>query len=120
MSRQLQLRYIVGKRIAQKRKDAKLVQKDVAADMNLSTEGYARYERGDRSPDVEFLGKRAKIFECSVADLVTETSTDLNAQAQHIASLLEGLGSSDRDEVVKIVECVCAVAHKKYKKQPKQ
>ena len=50
MSRQLQLRHIVGKRIAQKRKDAKLVQKDVAADMNLSTEGYARYERGDSSP----------------------------------------------------------------------
>lgn len=116
MSRQLQLRHIVGKRIAQKRKDAKLVQKDVAERMNLSTEGYARYERGDSSPDVEFLGKLAKIFECSVADLVTETSTDMNAQAQHIANLLEGLGSSDRDEVIKIVESVCAVAHKKYKK----
>ena len=118
MSRQLQLRYLVGKRIAQKRKDAKLVQKDVAERMNLSTEGYARYERGDSSPDVEFLGKLAKIFECSVADLVTETSTDMNAQAQHIANLMEGLGSSDRDEVVKIVESVCAIAHKKYKKQP--
>lgn len=87
--------------------------------MNLSTEGYARYERGDSSPDVELLGKLAKIFECSVAELVTETSTDLNAQAQHLANLLDGLGSSDRDEVVKIVESVCAVAHKKYKKSLK-
>lgn len=86
--------------------------------MNLSTEGYARYERGDSSPDVELLGKLAKIFECSVAELVTETSTGLNAQAQHIANLMDGLGTSDRDEVVKIVESVCAVAHKKYKKQP--
>lgn len=85
--------------------------------MNLSTEGYARYERGDSSPDVELLGKLAKIFECSVAELVTETSTSLNAQAQHIANLMDGLGTSDRDEVVKIVESVCAVAHKKYKKQ---
>ena len=49
---------------------------------------------------------------------MTETSTDLNAQAQRLANLLEGLGSSDRAEVVKIVESVCAVAHKKYKKQP--
>ncbi len=87
--------------------------------MNLSTEGYARYERGDSSPDVELLGKLAKIFECSVAELVTETSTDLNAQAQHLANLLDGLGSSDRDEVVKIVESVCAIAHKKYKKSLK-
>ena len=118
MSRQLQLRHIVGKRIAQKRKDAKLVQKDVAADMNLSTEGYARYERGDSSPDVEFLGKLAKILGCSVAELVTETSIELNDQAQHIAKLIADLGSSDRDEVVKIVESVCAIAHKKYNKQP--
>lgn len=119
MSRQLQLRHIVGQRIAQKRKDAKLVQREVAEQMNLSTEGYARYERGDSSPDVELLGKLAKILGCSVAELVTETSTDLNAQAQHIANLLESLGSSDRDEVVKIVESVCAVAHKKYKKSLK-
>ncbi|WP_247360291.1 helix-turn-helix domain-containing protein [Ralstonia pseudosolanacearum] len=117
MSRQLQLRHIVGQRIAQKRKDANLVQREVAEQMNLSTEGYARYERGDSSPDVELLGKLAKIFECSVAELVTETSTGLNAQAQHIANLMDGLGTSDRDEVVKIVESVCAVAHKKYKKQ---
>ena len=52
-----------------------------------------------------------------MAELVTETSTELNAQAQHIANLIADLGSSDRDEVVKIVESVCAVAHKKYKKQ---
>ena len=118
MSRQLQLRNIVGQRIAQKRKDAKLVQRIVAEQLNMSTEGYARYERGDSSPDVELLGMLAKIFECSVAELVTETSTALNAQAQHISNLMDGLGSSDRDEVVKIVEGVCAIAHKKYKKQP--
>ena len=119
MSRQLQLRHIVGQRIAQKRKDAKLVQREVAEQLNLSTEGYARYERGDSSPDVELLGKLAKIFECSVAELVTETSTELNAQAQRLANLLEGISSSDRDEIVKIVESCCALAHKKQKKSAK-
>lgn len=96
------------------------MQRIVAEGLNMTTEGYARYERGDSSPDIEFLGKLAKIFGCSVAELVTETSTALNAQAQHIANLMDGLGSSDRDEVVKIVEGVCAIAHKKYKKQPAQ
>jgi transcriptional regulator with XRE-family HTH domain len=118
VSRQLQLRHIVGKRIAQKRREAKLLQRIVAEQLHLTTEGYARYERGLSSPDVEFLGKLAKILGCSVAELVTETSTALNAQAQHIAKLMDGLGSSDRDEVVKIVEGVCAIAHKKYKKVP--
>ena len=119
MSRQVQLRKIVGKQIAKKRNDADLVQREVAEKVNLSTEGYARYERGDSSPSLELLGALAKVFGCSVAELVTETSTNLNAQAQHIAKLMEDLGSSDRDEIVKIVESVCAVAHKKQKKQPK-
>jgi hypothetical protein len=33
---------------------------------------------------------------------------------------MDELGSSDRDEVVKIVEGVCAIAHKKYKKLPRK
>lgn len=118
MSRKLQLRHLVGQRIAKKRKDAKLVQKQVAERVNLSTEGYARYERGDSSPDVELLDELAKVFECSVAELIVETSVGLSAQAQHIADLLEGVSSSDRDEIVKIVESICALSHKKQKKLP--
>lgn len=118
MSRQLQLRHLVGQRIAKKRRDAKLVQKQVAERLNLSTEGYARYERGDSSPDVELLDALAKVFECSVAELVVETSVGLSAQAQHIAELLDGVSSSDRDEIVKIVESICALSHKKQKKAP--
>ncbi len=116
MGRQLQLRHIVGQRIAKKRKDVKLTQLQVAEQINLSTEGYARYERGDSSPDVELLEKLSKIFGCSVAELVTQTSNALSAQAQYIASLMEDIGSGDRDEVVKIVESVCAIALKKNKK----
>jgi len=120
MSRQLQLNKIVGQRIAQRREAAGLVQQDVADRINLGLEGYARVERGITSPTLSRLVKLADILGCSIAELVVETSTGLSAQAQHIANLMEGLGSSDRDEVVKIVESVCAVAHKKYKKQPSQ
>ena len=82
MSRQLQLRHLVGQRIAKKRKDAKLVQKQVVEQVKLSTEGYARYERDNRSPDVELLDALAKVFRCSVAESVIETSVDLSAQVQ--------------------------------------
>ncbi|MCL9844624.1 helix-turn-helix domain-containing protein [Ralstonia solanacearum] len=116
MSRQVQLKRIVGKLIAKKRKEAKLTQEDVAHLVNLSTEGYARYERGDSSPDVMFLAELAGVFKCTVVELMVETSTGLTAQAQHIANLLESVSTSDRDEIVKIVESCCALAHKKQKK----
>lgn len=116
MSRQLKLKQIVGKLIAKKRKEAKLSQADLAAMVNLSTEGYARYERGESSPDVMFLNELANIFKCGVDELILETSVGLTAQAQHIANLLEGVSSSDRDEIVKIVESICALSHKKHKK----
>ncbi|GKS86456.1 helix-turn-helix transcriptional regulator [Acidovorax sp. SUPP1855] len=118
MSRQLQLRHLVGQRIAKKRKETKLFQKDVAKHLNLCTEGYARYERGDSSPDIELLDQLAKVFQCSITELIVETSVGLSAQAQHIANLLEGVSSSDRGEIVKIVESICALSHKKQKKLP--
>lgn len=116
MSRQLQLRHLVGQRIAKKRKEAQMTQTQVAELVNLSTEGYARYERGDSTPDVLFLNELATIFKCSMTDLLVETSVGLSAQAQHIANLLDGISSSDRDEIVKIVESICALSHKKQKK----
>lgn len=118
MSRQLQLRHLVGQRIRNMRKSAGLSQEKAAELLDLSTEGYAKYERGDSSPNIMFLDKLSKAFNCTIVELITETSVGLSSQAQHIANLMEGLGSSDRDEVVKIVESVCAVAQKKYKKQP--
>jgi transcriptional regulator with XRE-family HTH domain len=119
MSRQLQLRHIVGKQIAKKRREAKLTQANVSELVNLSTEAYARYERGDTSPDVMFLSKLAGIFKCGIDELVVEASVGLTAQAQHIAKLLDGVSTSDRDEIVKIVESICALSHKKHKKSIK-
>ncbi|WP_028211603.1 helix-turn-helix domain-containing protein [Paraburkholderia mimosarum] len=117
MSRQLQLNKIVGTLVAKKRDAAGLTQEDVAERINLGLEAYARIERGITPLTVSRLVKLADIFCCSITELVIETSTGISAQAEHIANLMDGLGTSDRDEVVKIVESVCAVAHKKYKKQ---
>ena len=119
MSRQVQLKKIVGRLIAKKRKEAGLTQEALADLVHLSTEGYARYERGDASPDIMFLERLAKVFGCSVVELVTETSVGLTAQARHIANLLDGVSTRYRDEIAKIVESCCALAHRKQKKSPK-
>lgn len=82
----------------------------------MSTEGYARYERGETPVSLLKLNDLATIFKCGIDELVVEASTGLTAQAQHIANLLEGVSTGDRDEIVKIVESICAIAHKKHKK----
>lgn len=102
------------------RKSAGLSQEKAAVLLDLSTEGYAKYERGESSPNIMFLEKLSKAFNCTIIELITETSVGLSAQAQHISNLLDGVSTSDRDEIVKILESVCAVAHKKYKKLPSQ
>ena len=119
MSRQVQLNKIVGRCIAKKREQAGLTQETVADLIHMSTEGYARYERGETPASLMRLSKLATIFKCGIDELVVETSTGLTAQAQHIANLLDGVSSSDRDEILKIVESICALSHKKHKKSAK-
>ena len=115
MSRQIDIRKITGRRIAQKREEAGLTQDEMSLRMGMSEEGYARYERGLAALTVSKLAKIAAIFECGLDELVVESSTGLSAQAKRIANLLDGLSTSDRDEVVSIVEKVCGMARKKYK-----
>lgn len=120
MSRQLGIRKIVGRRIAQKRDQVGLTQEQVAERIALSREAYARYERGTADVSLGKLIKIAAVFKCSVEELIVETSTGATAQAQHIANLLEHLTTQDRDEVVSIVERICMLAHHKYQKNPTQ
>lgn len=115
MSRQEQLSKIVGRLIAKKREQRGMTQEAVANKIALSTEGYARIERGITPLTVPRLARLAVIFQCGVDELVIEASTGLTAQAQHIANLLDGVSSSDRDEIVSIVEKICALSQKKTK-----
>ena len=117
MSRQVHLHKIVGRCIAKRRHATGMSQETVAGLMQMSTEGYARYERGDTPVSLLKLNDLATIFKCGIDELVVEASTGLTAQAQHIAKLLDGVSSVDRDEIVKIVESICALSHKKHKMQ---
>jgi transcriptional regulator with XRE-family HTH domain len=116
MSRQLDIRKIIGRCIAKKRDQVGLTQEEVAHRLNMSTEGYARYERGTAAVELTKLAKIAAVYKCDVAELVVETSNAPSAQARRIANLLEHLTTKDRDEVVSIVEKICLLAHQKYNK----
>jgi len=94
----------VGRAIAKRRAACGLTQELVAERLGIGVEAVSRMERGVALPTVVRLGELAEIFECNIADLVTETSSRAADQASHIARLLAKLGSADRAMVVEIIE----------------
>lgn len=64
----------------------------------------SRIERGIVLPTVVRLGEFAEVFQCDVADLVTEASSRPKDQARHIEQLLSGLTHEDRVLILEMVE----------------
>ncbi|WP_447778061.1 helix-turn-helix domain-containing protein [Variovorax boronicumulans] len=94
----------VGRAIAKRRVASELTQERVAERLGIGVEAMSRIERGVALPTVLRLSELAEIFECNIAELLTETSSRATDQASHLARLLSKLGSADRTMVVDIVE----------------
>lgn len=57
-------------RLKEERKAHNLTQEDVAKQINKSRATYARYETGEREPDIETLKHLATVFKSSVDYLI--------------------------------------------------
>lgn len=95
---------LVGRAIAKRRMACDLTQEQVAERLKIGVEAVSRIERGVVLPTVVRLGEFAEIFQCDVADLVTETSSRPTDQARHIERLLSRLAHEDRTMILEIVE----------------
>jgi transcriptional regulator with XRE-family HTH domain len=102
------LAVVVGRAIAKRRIACGLTQEQVAERLRIGVEAVSRMERGVSLPTVVRLGEFADIFQCKVADLVTETSGRASDQARYIESLLTRLSGPDRLMVVTFVEQLTA------------
>ncbi|GAB7387257.1 helix-turn-helix domain-containing protein [Bacillaceae bacterium] len=60
----------IGKTIKKLRQDRNLLQKDLAARVQISRSALAKYESGERTPDIETLIKIADAFGISLDELV--------------------------------------------------
>ncbi|KPV02619.1 DNA-binding protein [Variovorax paradoxus] len=94
----------VGRAIAKRRNASHLTQERVAERLGIGVEAMSRIERGLALPTVVRLSELADIFDCNIADLVTETSSRATDQASHLERLLSKLSGDDRSMVVDIVE----------------
>ncbi|MBK1779737.1 helix-turn-helix transcriptional regulator [Advenella sp. WQ 585] len=95
---------LVGRAIAKRRVACRLTQEQVAEQLGIGIEAVSRIERGVALPTVVRLGEFADVFECSIADLVTETSARSTDQATYIDGLLSKLVHDDRIMVLDILE----------------
>lgn len=95
---------VVGRAIAKRRTASGLTQEQVAERLEIGVEAVSRIERGIVMPTVARLVELADIYDCNVADLLTEASTRAGDQAQHLSQLLSKLNSSDRTMIIELVE----------------
>lgn len=78
------MKYSMSDKLRCLRKHNKLTQQDLGDFLNMTRQGYAHYEKGDRSPDHRTISKLADYYQISVDDLVNE-----NQLPGEIAYLLE-------------------------------
>lgn len=98
------LAVLTGQAIARHRKRRGLTQDDVAELLGIGNEAVSRIERGLRKPNIERLMEFATIFDCDVAELLTEASLWAVDQAGRIQDLLEPLTVADRQLLVEMLE----------------
>jgi transcriptional regulator with XRE-family HTH domain len=99
---------VVGRAIARNRVAAGLTQEQVAEQLGIGNEAVSRIERGVVMPNVARLMELADVFDCGIADLLTEVSSRPSDQAKHLARLLISVSSKDREMIVDIVERLTA------------
>ncbi|MDP9154398.1 MAG: helix-turn-helix domain-containing protein [Pseudomonadota bacterium] len=95
---------MVGRAIARNRIAASLTQEQVAEQLGIGNEAVSRIERGIVMPNVARLVELADIFNCGIADLLTEVSSRSSDQASYLTRLLTRLSSKDRELIVEMVE----------------
>ncbi|MEO8644026.1 helix-turn-helix transcriptional regulator [Pseudomonas sp.] len=95
---------VVGRAIAKQRIRSGLTQEEVAERLGIGNEAVSRIERGVVVPNIERLMAFASIFDCEVADLLTEASSRPDDQANRISRLLAQLDHEDRLMVVELIE----------------
>lgn len=94
----------IGRAIADMRAKAGMTQDDVAGKLEIGPEAVSRMERGVAMPSIARLYELAELFGCEAVDLLTVGSSHVDDQARHLKTMLEPLGTEDRELVMRLVE----------------
>ncbi|MBZ2022146.1 helix-turn-helix domain-containing protein [Streptococcus sanguinis] len=70
-----------SERLKEQRKQAKLTQKEIAAQIGVSQQAYQKWEKGDKKPTQDKLTKIAELFDVSI-DYLLGATDDPRTQAE--------------------------------------
>ncbi|AWX15728.1 transcriptional regulator [Mergibacter septicus] len=99
-----QITQTLGKTIARYRKLAGLTQAEVAEHLGIGIDAVSRMERGSIVINVVRLFELATLFNCDVADLVTESSPRITDQLLYLNKLIKALPLNDRNELIFLIK----------------
>lgn len=102
--KQQQLMRTIGQSIAKYRQAANLTQAQLAEILGIGNDAVSRMERGTTTPTIIRLLELADIFDCEVADLVTDSSSRPLDQARQLERMLASLEHNERIELLSLID----------------
>ena len=97
----------LARNMAQRRKDLKLTQAQVAERLDVEIETLSRFERGKHLPSLMTLERISQVLGTTVADLLADEIPPASADAQAVEVWLKDLGRDDRDFALQVLKRVC-------------
>ncbi|MGX2955789.1 helix-turn-helix domain-containing protein [Ursidibacter arcticus] len=107
-----QVMQTIGRAIAKYRQASGLTQAQLAEILGIGNDAVSRMERGTTIPTITRLLELSEIFQCEIADLVTDTSYRAVDQARVLEKLLAQLEDVERAELLLLIEKMIDWKHK--------
>ncbi|HGD1056919.1 TPA: helix-turn-helix domain-containing protein [Streptococcus agalactiae] len=97
-----------SKKLKELRINNKLSQKQIAEQMNISQQAYAKWERGKNSPSLATLEKVANFFNLSIEELLSDGTVSLDnlLKAETITYQGKTLSEEDAFKVKEVLNIV--------------
>lgn len=106
---------IIGKRIQKNRKANGWTQEQLAEKLQVTVGYISQIERGITKVNLEMLGKLSNLYNCNVADLISDSNSE---SAQYMdnefSSLIEELTSNEKRMFKNMLESYVAENSSKY------
>lgn len=94
----------IGKALQLRRESSGMTQEQVSQELQIGPEAVSRMERGLTMPTVQRLAELADLYKCGIDELLIESSTRTNDQAELISKIMNTLPDADRAMIVEVVQ----------------
>lgn len=94
----------IGRTLQLRRESRGLNQDQVSMAIGIGKEAVSRMERGITMPTVQRLAELADLYKCGIDELLIESSTRTNDQAELISKIMNTLPDADRAMIVEVVQ----------------